>query len=33
MEIIESKRIVVISYSVWLLVFSLNLVASNPCMK
>jgi len=33
MEIIESRSIAVISYSVWLLVCSLKLVATNLCMK
>jgi len=33
MEIIESRSVAVMSYSVWRLVCSLKLVASNPCMK
>jgi len=33
MEIIESRSIAVIIYSVWLLVGSLKLVATNSCMK
>jgi len=33
MEIIESRSIAIVSYSVWLVVCSFTLVAWNPCLK